>query len=258
MPKLEIRNVSKTFNQKGSDPLRAVDDVSLAVEEGEFIAIVGPSGCGKTTLLRIVQGLETYDSGAILVDGTPITGAGHDRGFVFQQYGLLPWMTAADNISFALQTKGVPRKDHRGVIERVLQTVGLEGFEDRYPRQLSGGMQQRVGIARALAIDPDILLMDEPFGALDALTREILQNEMLSLSEEMNKTVLFVTHSVDEAVFLADRVIVMSRRPGRIKEVLTIDVERPRATRGEEIKETREFAKKRRRLWDLLMEVEKS
>jgi NitT/TauT family transport system ATP-binding protein len=255
MPNLIVRNLVKRFPVSGGPPLLALDGVNLSIERGEFVAFVGPSGCGKTTLLRIIQGLEAASGGEILIDGKPISGPGHDRGFVFQQYGLLPWMTATENIGFALQAKGVPADKHDELSSRVLETVGLEGFGSRYPHQLSGGMQQRVGIARALAIEPDMLLLDEPFGALDALTREVLQNEMLDLSERMGKTILFVTHSVDEAVYLADRVVVMSPRPGRIREIVPINLERPRAQLGEKLRDTREYAEKRRSLWEHLMDM---
>jgi ABC-type nitrate/sulfonate/bicarbonate transport system, ATPase component len=255
MPKLSVRNLTKRFPVSDGPSMLALDGVDLDVEEGEFIAFVGPSGCGKTTLLRIIQGLETATSGDILIDGKPARGPGHDRGFVFQQYGLLPWLTAAQNIGFALEAKGVPERRHGDITERVLATVGLKGFGDRFPHQLSGGMQQRVGIARALAIEPDMMLLDEPFGALDALSREILQNEMLGLTERMGKTVLFVTHSVDEAVCLADRVVVMSPRPGRIRDIVPIDIPRPRARLGEALRDTPEYSAKRQLLWNQLMEL---
>ncbi|WP_114857757.1 ABC transporter ATP-binding protein [Azospirillum brasilense] len=255
MPKLSVRNLTKRFPVSGGPSMTALDGVDLDVEEGEFIAFVGPSGCGKTTLLRIIQGLETATSGEILIDGKPVTGPGHDRGFVFQQYGLLPWLTAAQNIGFALEAKGIPPNRQGETTERVLATVGLKGFGDRFPHQLSGGMQQRVGIARALAIEPEIMLLDEPFGALDALTREILQNEMLGLTERMGKTILFVTHSVDEAVCLADRVVVMSPRPGRIREIVPIDIPRPRASLGEALRDTPEYVAKRHQLWNQLMDL---
>ncbi|MDQ0325550.1 NitT/TauT family transport system ATP-binding protein [Rhodopseudomonas julia] len=254
MAVLSIANLSKTFLDRRGNEVEALSGFDLTVQPGEFITVVGPSGCGKTTMLRIVQGLEDRSGGSIKLDEREITGPGPERGFVFQQYGLLPWMTASQNIAFALDARGVPRNEHEDRIANTLQTVGLSKFRNHYPRQMSGGMQQRVGIARALAIDPDILLLDEPFGALDALTREVLQEEMLTLSETMQKTVLFVTHSIDEAIMLADRVVVMSARPGRIENVIHVDIERPRAGRAEEIRESRKFAEYRRVLWDLLME----
>jgi NitT/TauT family transport system ATP-binding protein len=255
MSKLSIRNLTKQFELADGGSMLALDHVNLDIEEGEFVAFVGPSGCGKTTMLRIIQGLETATDGQILIDGREVHGPGLDRAFVFQQYGLLPWLTTGQNIAFALQAKGVPAAAQPALIERVLDTVGLKGFADRFPMQLSGGMQQRVGIARALAVEPDMLLMDEPFGALDALTREVLQNEMLQMTEQLKKTVLFVTHSVDEAVCLADRVVVMSPRPGRIREIVEIDIPRPRAALGETIRETAAYTHKRRVIWDLLMEI---
>ncbi len=255
MPNLVIHDVSKVFQSVGGPRLLVLDGINLEISDGEFVALVGPSGCGKTTLLRMIQGLETPSSGQILIGADLVIGPGHDCGFVFQQYGLLPWLTATQNIGFALEAKGVPKAQRSSTAERVLELVGLKGFGDRYPHQLSGGMQQRVGIARALAIEPEMMLLDEPFGALDALTREILQNELLALTERMGKTILFVTHSVDEAVHLADRVIVMSPRPGRIREIVPIEIPRPRVALGEAIRETPEYIHKRRMLWDQLLEL---
>lgn len=255
MAKLSICNISKVFGTSGGRHVIALEDVSLDVQEGEVVAIVGPSGCGKTTLLRIIQGIETKSSGEILVDGKEVTGVGFDRGFVFQQYGLLPWLTAAQNITFALEAKKVPRGQRRDLAIAALKKVGLEDFVDSYPRQLSGGMQQRVGIGRALAIEPDILLLDEPFGALDALTREILQNEILRLIEEMRKTVVFVTHSVDEAVYLADRIVLMSAGPGQIRRVINVDIPRPRAQKAEAVRASPHYQAVRQDLWNRLMEV---
>jgi NitT/TauT family transport system ATP-binding protein len=255
MTKLSIRNLGKVFGAEKDRPIVALEDVSLDIEEGEVVAIVGPSGCGKTTLLRIVQGLETQSSGEIFVEGNKVTGVGFDRGFVFQQYGLLPWLTAAQNITFALEAKKIPKVQRRGLAVDALKKVGLEEFTDAYPRQLSGGMQQRVGIARALAIEPDILLLDEPFGALDALTREILQNEILRLIEDMRKTVVFVTHSVDEAVYLADRIVLMSAGPGRIRRVLDVEIPRPRAQKAAAVRALPHYQAVRQDLWDDLMEV---
>ncbi|MEF2550912.1 ABC transporter ATP-binding protein [Aurantimonas sp. A2-1-M11] len=254
MSSLSIEQVTKTFVDKRGTTVEALAGFDLDVRSGEFITILGPSGCGKTTMLRILQGLESRSGGRISIEGRPIDGPGPERGFVFQQYGLLPWMTSGENIAFALKARGVEKARQGEIIATSLETVGLAAFRDHYPRQMSGGMQQRVGIARALAVDPDILLLDEPFGALDALTREILQNEMLSLSERMKKTILFVTHSIDEAIILADRVVVMSARPGRIDRIIDIDIERPRAGMGEGIRESPRFIEYRRLLWELLME----
>ncbi|MCF3934928.1 ABC transporter ATP-binding protein [Acuticoccus sp. M5D2P5] len=253
MKTLSISGLSKTFVDRQGRTVEALAGFDLDVAAGEFITIVGPSGCGKTTMLRIVQGLEERTAGSVKIDGREITGPGPERGFVFQQYGLLPWLTAARNIAFALDARRVPKAEQKERIRTALETVGLAAFADHYPRQMSGGMQQRIGIARALAVDPAILLLDEPFGALDALTREILQNEMLALSERMAKTIMFVTHSIDEAIMLADRVVVMSARPGRIATIIDIDIPRPRAGRGEEIRESPAFAHHRRQLWEHLM-----
>lgn len=255
MLKLEVKNLTKRFGGTGAEPVIALDGVSMDAKAGEVVAIVGPSGCGKTTLLRIIQGLETRTYGEILVDEKAIEGVGFDRGFVFQQYGLLPWMTAKQNVIFALEPKKIPKAEQEMKAHEALRKVKLEAFANAYPKQLSGGMQQRVGIARALAIEPDILLLDEPFGALDALTREVLQNEILRLIETMQKTVVFVTHSVDEAVYLADRIVVMSPRPGQIKSVLSVDIPRPRAEKAAEIRSTSAYQTIRKELWSQLMEL---
>jgi NitT/TauT family transport system ATP-binding protein len=250
---LSIKGLSKTFVDRDGRQVEALRDFDLEIVAGEFVAVLGPSGCGKTTMLRILQGLEERSAGSVSVDGRALDGPGRDRGFVFQQYGLLPWMTAGQNIAFALEAHGWPSAERDRVVDEALRKVGLTEFRHHYPRQMSGGMQQRVGIARALAVDPEILLLDEPFGALDALTREILQNEMLGLSESMAKTVVFVTHSIDEAITLADRVVVMTPRPGRIARIVEIGIERPRAGRGEAIRESDAFAHYRRGLWSLLV-----
>lgn len=254
MTHVSIKNLSKTFTDKKGAAVVALSDFSLEIDSGEFVTIVGPSGCGKTTALRILQGLETKSAGSVVLGDVPDDGSGSDRGFVFQQYGLLPWKTARQNIIFALQARGIDNSRHEDIVRESLTTVGLANVANNYPRQMSGGMQQRVGIARALAVDPDILLLDEPFGALDALTREILQTEMLSLSETMGKTIVFVTHSIDEAILLADKVVVMAAKPGRIDQVIPIDLGRPRSGNSEAIRESSEFAEYRHQLWELLME----
>ena len=204
-------------------------DIDVAVERGEFISLVGPSGCGKTTLLRIVAGLEPASAGDVLLDGRAVRAPGSDRGFVFQSDNLLPWRTVFANAIIGPEVAGRRRRRRDERTRKLLRLVGLEGFEDYFPRQLSGGMRQRVNLARALAIDPEILLMDEPFSALDAQTREIMQTELMRIWEEGRKTVLFVTHQIDEAVFLSDRVLVLARRPGRVRENVTIALPRPRA-----------------------------
>src|SRR5499427_2443507 len=221
--KLEISHLGKSFGD-----LQALQDINVAVERGEFIALVGPSGCGKTTFLRIVAGLEAASSGQVLLDGRVVSAPGGDRGFVFQSDSLLPWRTVFANAIIGREIAGQVGPAERARTMELLKLVGLEGFESYHPRQLSGGMRQRVNLARALAIDPDILLMDEPFSALDAQTREIMQTELLRIWEQGRKTVLFVTHQIDEAVFLSDRVLLFARRPGRILEDVRIGLPRPR------------------------------
>jgi NitT/TauT family transport system ATP-binding protein len=229
--------------------LIALDDINLAVERGEFISVVGPSGCGKTTFLRIVAGLETASTGEVLLDGRALRGPGSDRGFVFQNDNLLPWRTVYSNAIIGREVAGRVGPAERAHTLELLKLVGLEGFENYHPRQLSGGMRQRVNLARALAIDPEILLMDEPFSSLDAQTREIMQTELLRIWEDGRKTVLFVTHQIDEAVFLSDRVLVFARRPGRLLENVSIDLPRPRALA---IKRTPEFVAYVDRIWRLI------
>jgi NitT/TauT family transport system ATP-binding protein len=242
--KLEIFHLGKTFGE-----LQALQDISLAVECGEFIAVVGPSGCGKTTFLRIVAGLEPASSGEVALDGRAVRGPGGDRGFVFQSDNLLPWRTVFANAIIGREVAGRVGPAERRRAMELLKLVGLEGFEHYHPRQLSGGMRQRVNLARALAIDPQVLLMDEPFSSLDAQTREIMQTELMRIWEEGRKTVLFVTHQIDEAVFLADRVLVFARRPGRLRENVVIALPRPRALA---IKRTAEFVRYVDHIWRLI------
>ncbi len=228
MTKIKAENIKKTFkirnignsrnNGNTSNELIALGGVNLSINKGEFISIVGPSGCGKSTFLDLVGGLSKPSEGNIYIDGKPVEGPGLDRGIVFQQYALFPWRTALGNVEFGLESQNIPKNKRREIAQKYLSLVGLYSFEDRYPYELSGGMKQRVAIARALAFDPDILLMDEPFGALDAQTSEILQRELLHIWEETHKTILFITHSIDEAVFLSDRVAIMTARPGVIKK----------------------------------------
>ena len=221
--KITVRNVSKAY-----ESTQALEDVSFSVSAGEFCCIVGPSGCGKTTLLREVAGLEEPDSGSVLVGDEPVTDPGMNRGMVFQEYALFPWRTVRGNIRFGLDRPACECADCEERVRELLDLVGLADFEDAYPKELSGGMKQRVGIARALAVDPEILLMDEPFGSVDARTRDRLHAELLEIWAQTEQTVVFVTHDIDEAVTLADRVVVMDADPGTVQSTISIDLERPR------------------------------
>jgi NitT/TauT family transport system ATP-binding protein len=226
---LSITHLNKIFEKKeGTEKLLAISDFNLEVVDGEFICLLGPSGCGKTTLLRIVAGLDVQTSGELLLNGKDLKGPGSDRGMVFQEFGLFPWRTVRKNVEFGLELRKVPKAEREAISKKYIDLVGLKGFENSHPYELSGGMKQRVGIARALANDPALLLMDEPFGALDAQTRNLMQKELLRIWQETKKTVLFVTHSVDEACFLADRIVVMTGRPGTVKEIFEITWQRPR------------------------------
>ena len=226
-PKIRANGVAKLYGKEGAE-IRALDPVNLEVADGEFVCLLGPSGCGKSTLLRMVAGLVTPTAGTVLADGKPITGPGPERGLVFQEYALFPWLTVLGNVMYGPSVRGLGAKAAERIAREQIARVGLEGFEARYPSQLSGGMKQRVGIARVWANQPQILLMDEPFGALDSITRNILQRDLLALWLQERRTVLFVTHSVEEAIYLADRVVVMSARPGRIVSEITITAPRPR------------------------------
>ena len=224
---LQITRVSKTFPGAGGGTL-ALQATDLQVEENDFITILGPSGCGKSTLLRMVAGLDTPTTGSIELDGRPVLGPGADRGMVFQSYTLFPWLTVLQNVCFGLREKGMPEAEQHALAWQFITKVGLKGFENHFPKQLSGGMQQRTALARALANNPRILLMDEPFGALDHQTRELMQELLQGIWEAERKTVLFVTHDIDEAIFMGNRVVVMSARPGRIKCDLPVPLEHPR------------------------------
>jgi NitT/TauT family transport system ATP-binding protein len=220
-----VKNLNKCYRVREGN-LPALSAVDLEVAEGEFVSIVGPSGCGKSTLLYILGGFIRADSGVIEVGGKAVTGPGTDRGVVFQEYALFPWLTVTQNIRYGLEMTGVARREREETVRRLVRTIGLEGFEHRFPRELSGGMKQRVAIARTLAYDPNILLLDEPFGALDAQTRETMQDELLRLWQATRKTVVMVTHDVNEAVYLSDRVLVMSQRPGRMVAKFSIAIDR--------------------------------
>ena len=229
MSRLSVQGVGRTFpGVNGGQPTLALQPTSLEVADNDFITVLGPSGCGKSTLLRIVAGLDTPTVGQVLLDGQPVVGPGADRGMVFQSYTLFPWLTVRQNICFGLREKGMPAAEQAEIAARFIAEVGLSGFESHFPKQLSGGMQQRVALARALANDPKILLLDEPFGALDNQTRALMQELLLSIWELHKKTVLFVTHDIDEAIFMANRCAVFSARPGRIKNELQIDLPYPR------------------------------
>ncbi len=249
MALLEIKNVSKFFRADGKE-METLHDINLSIRENEFVCFIGPSGCGKTTLLRIIAGLEDPTSGAVYIGDKQIKGPGPERGMVFQEYSLFPWRTVLDNVAFGLELKGKSKDKRYESARQYIKMVGLERFEERYPHELSGGMKQRVAIARALVNDPLALLMDEPFGALDAQTRNIMQSELLKIWQEEKKTVIFVTHSVDEAIYLADRIVIMSARPGRIKDVIEINIPRPRNRTSPEVNRVRD-----RILCDLRSEI---
>jgi len=248
MSKLRAEDVSMVFHGRERD-VEALREVSLEIAEGGFVSLVGPSGCGKSTFLRIVAGLIQPDAGKVIIDGREVTGTGSGCGLVFQQDSLLPWRTVLDNVGFGLQIRGVSADERNKIAQRYIELVGLTGFENSYPHELSGGMRQRGNLARALSIDPAVLLMDEPFAALDAQTRELMQFELLRIWGKSQKTVLFVTHQIDEAIFLSDRVIVLGARPGRVKEVVNISIPRPRPL---DIKRTMEFVGYMDRIWKQL------
>ncbi|MBI4587702.1 MAG: ABC transporter ATP-binding protein [Candidatus Rokubacteria bacterium] len=251
MGEIVAEDLQKTFVTPEGVEVVALDGINLKVRTCEFLCVLGPSGCGKTTFMNIVSGLERPTAGRVLVDGRPVEGPRQEVAVVFQEYNLFPWKTAAHNVEFGLKARGQSKAKRRDAALRYLEIAGLKGFEDRYPHQLSGGMKQRVGIARALAVDPEILLMDEPFGALDAQSRTFFQEELLRIYDRVKKTVVFITHNINEAIFLGDRVAVMTFRPGRIKEVVGVDLPRPRTL---DVLETAEFASKRSAVWRLLRE----
>jgi NitT/TauT family transport system ATP-binding protein len=251
LSKLLIEGVTVRFAGRKGRTVTALEDISLAIPDRELSVIVGPSGCGKSTLLRLVAGLAEATSGRITLEGRPITGPSAERGMVFQSYTLFPWLTVRRNVEFGPELKGTPAPERRQIAERFIREVGLDGFEDAYPDQLSGGMRQRTALARALANDPEILLMDEPFGALDSQTRSLMQELLLGIWEQSHKTVLFITHDIDEALFLGDVVYVMSARPGRIKQEIAVDLPRPR---GPEVLTAPRFVALKREVLALIRE----
>ena len=251
-PKLVLESIHKTFFREADDKIvgiKVLGGISLSVSKGEFVSIIGPSGCGKSTLLRIIDGLIQPDDGRVLVDGSAIDGPGPDRAVVFQYFGLYPWRSVLRNVEFGLELKGMPKHERQRIALENVARVGLRGFENHYPHELSGGMRQRVGFARVLALDPDIILMDEPFSAVDEQTRELLQEQLLDLWRATKKTIVFITHSIDEAAYMADRVVVMGARPGRIVEEITVELPRPRTA---EVRTSAEFGQIRGYAWEIL------
>lgn len=227
MSKVIISNVSKIFESKGT-LFKSLENINLKVNDGEFLCILGPSGCGKSTILRLIAGLDNPSIGEVIMDNEVITGPDHKRGMVFQEYSLFPWRTVIENVAFPLEMKGVPEEERNKIAEDYLKIVGLSNFKDSKPHELSGGMKQRVAIVRSLAGDPEVLLMDEPFGALDIQTRNQLQRDLLKIWEDKGKTIIFVTHDIDEAIFLGDRVVLMSKSLGKIAKIFEVDIERIR------------------------------
>ena len=246
---IELRHVTKTYRTLQDEDLLALQDVSFDIGKGEFVSVVGTSGCGKTTLLKIVAGLIPISGGEVLIGGSSVEGPRRDIGFVFQQPVLLPWRTVLENTLLPIEVMGLPLEQYRERAHEILDMVGLTDFADRYPFELSGGMQQRVSITRALVYDPDVLLMDEPFGALDAMTREAMNLELLRIWSNSGKTVLFVTHSISEAIFLSDRVVALTPRPGRLADTVQVDLPRPRRL---DLMQTEAFGKLAKRIRSLL------
>jgi NitT/TauT family transport system ATP-binding protein len=245
-PKISFQDVSRSFDLGGQGDFLALDRLNLEIGDGEFVTVVGPSGCGKSTAMNIAAGLVPASSGRVLVDGSEVRGPGPERGIIFQQYALFPWLSVRDNVEFGLRIKRLSRRRRREVSDYFLDLVGLREFADALPKTLSGGMRQRCAIARAYAVDPTILLMDEPFGALDALTRVQLQDKLLEAWSRERRTVMFITHDVDEAVYLARRVVVMAARPGRLVRIIDVDLPYPR---DEEIRLSADFAAVRNTVW---------
>lgn len=252
---IEISGLSKTYRGQDGSQVQALHSVDLHVRDNEFLTVLGPSGCGKTTMLKMIAGLITQDAGSIAIDGVEVRGPGPERAMVFQNFALLPWATVLENVAFGLQMRGVAKAERHERARELVATVGLAGFESKRPGELSGGMQQRVGLARALAVQPGVLLMDEPFGAVDEQTRRLLQEELLAIWEKNRVTVVFITHSMEEAVLLGDRVVLMSARPGQIAEIVDVPLERPRSSDVGGLERSREYTEITAHLWDRLRDM---
>ena len=248
---IRVKALSKEFGtvDNGNAAVLALSEIDFEVRDNEFVTVIGPSGCGKTTLLRIIAGLIPYQQGEVSIDSRPVTGPGPERAVVFQNFALMPWADVLGNVTFGLEVRGVAKGESEGRAKELIKLVGLEGFERRLPKELSGGMQQRVGLARALAVNPQILLMDEPFGALDEQTRRLLQEQLLQLWERERKTVVFITHSMEEAVMLGDRVMLMTPRPGKVKEMIEVPLKRPRTR---DVEKSPAFVEIKEYLWENL------
>lgn len=249
---LQIQDIKYTYpgNAKGQGAVTAIEGMNFTVDRGQFVSLLGPSGCGKSTLLRLIDGLTKPTDGRVVIDGKVVTAPGPDRAMVFQDFGLMPWRTALSNVEMGLEFRGTPKAEREKAAREQIDVVGLQGFEHSYSYQLSGGMRQRIGLARALSVSPDILLMDEPFASVDAQTRELMQEELLRIWQHFKRTVVFVTHSIDEAIVLSDKIIVISARPGQVK--LEMDVPLPRPRFGSSVRETKEFVSLRAKAWDVL------
>lgn len=252
---IDIAGLNKSFIGQDGSTIHAISDLDLTVHDNEFLTVLGPSGCGKTTLLKMIAGLVPSDSGSISIGGEVVDGPGPDRAMVFQDFALLPWSTVLENVAFGLTLRGAPKREREARARELIEMVGLDGFATKRPGELSGGMQQRVGLARALAVEPKVLLMDEPFSAVDEQTRRLLQEELLTIWERTNLTVVFITHSMEEAVLLGDRVVLMSPRPGRIAEIVPVPLERPRSHNVGGVERSPQYAEITARLWERLRDM---
>ena len=252
---IEISGLSKAYRGQDGSTVQALSNVDLLVRDNEFLTVLGPSGCGKTTMLKMIAGLIPWDSGSITIDGVPVDGPGPERAMVFQNFALRPWATVLDHVAFGLEMRGVSKSERQDRARELIATVGLGGFETKRPGELSGGMQQRVGLARALAVEPKVLLMDEPFGAVDEQTRRLLQEELLAIWERNRVTVVFITHSMEEAVLLGDRVVLMSARPGQISEIVDVPLDRPRSSDVGGLERSKDYVEITAHLWERLRDM---